>query len=84
MFIKKKKQYKRITFSPVIFTKDPEFNPILPIPVEDRENFDIEKEFKERKKLLTKMEKNGTSPIKFYRPDRDLEEHLNITLKEDE
>ena len=73
-FIKKKKHITNITVCPIEFTEDPVIEPIEFIPIEDRENFDIEKEFKNRQKLLEKMKKKGTSPLIFMGVDPYLDD----------
>ena len=81
-FIKKRKTYTKITFSPVEFTEDPYTNPLIPIPAEDRDKFDIEKEFKNRQKLLKDMSKKGSSPIIFYGSDSNMDNEFGFDEEE--
>ena len=64
-FIKKLKNIKKITISPVTFDRDPYTHPISFVPESMREGFDYEKDFQERQKLLAKKAKNATSPVEF-------------------
>ena len=82
-FIKRRKTYTKITFSPVEFTEDPYIDPLIPIPIEDRDKFDIEKEFKKRQKLLKEMDKKGTSPIIFYGSNPDMDEDFESVEEEE-
>lgn len=79
VFIKKPKNINHIRFSPILFTEDPYHYPISFIPKQDWDNFDIEKDFKDRQKLYEKIKKNKKlrSPISFEgmgRNYRDQEE----------
>lgn len=76
-FIKKRKQYKSITISPIKFEKDPHKRPIKFVPEELREGFDYEKDFKERQKMNAKREKYGISPMKFSGRDLRRKEKEN-------
>ena len=82
-FIKRRKTYTKITFSPVEFTEDPYIDPLIPIPVEDRDKFDIEKEFKKRQKLLKEMDKKGSSPLVFYGSNPDMDEDFESVEEEE-
>lgn len=67
IFLKKKKERHKITRSPISFTRDPHRHPISFTPLEDREGFDYEKDFKERQEFLAKKSKmeNIRSPFRF-------------------
>ena len=70
-FIKKRKQFGRITISPVSFDRDPYQHPVSFVPQSQREGFDYIKDFEERQKYEEKKRKAGAfSPIEFEGIDR--------------
>ena len=73
VFIKRKKDIKKILVSPIIFKGDPTIKPISFIPNEiDIANYDVESAFKEReKRQKTIKKKNIQSPINFMGVSRD-------------
>lgn len=73
VFIKRKKEIKKILVSPIIFKGDPTIKPISFIPNEiDIANYDVETAFKEReKRQKTIKKKNIQSPINFMGVSRD-------------
>lgn len=65
-FIKRRKQIRKITRSPITFDHDPYRRPISFVPAQIKEGFDYEKDFKERQKLIEAKKKSGArSPIRF-------------------
>ena len=63
-FIKSKKKIKKISFNAVSFDRPPVKQAVDFIPVNERENFDPEKDWEERKKLRLKIKESGAkSPI---------------------
>jgi hypothetical protein len=66
VFEKRKKIKKKLTISPIVFTKDPVTKPIMFVPKDLQEGFDYEKEFQDRQKLIAKKKKTkAISPIWF-------------------
>lgn len=75
-FIKRRKNIRKVTFSPVSFDRDPYQVPISFVPEDQREGFDYIKDFEERQKYYAKVKKSrAQSPVRFEginrRRDRD-------------
>ena len=66
VFEKRRKKINNITYSPISFFEDPVEYPIMFIPKQDWDTFDIEKDFEERQKRYAEIKRKGiTSPICF-------------------
>ncbi len=68
VFLKKPKDIKKITVSPIIFDHDP-FRPALRgiVPEEDRKGFDFVKDLEERQKFAEEKKKNKAKPaLEFF------------------
>lgn len=64
VFYKTKKRIEKILEVPITFEKDPIDYPISFVPEDQRKGFDYIKDFKDRQKLLEKLEKIE-SPVRF-------------------
>lgn len=70
-FIKKKKNIRKVTRSPITFSKDPYRKPIFFAP-KDVESFDFQKDFNERQELAKQKKDAGArSPLTFKGVDRN-------------
>ena len=65
-FEKIKKQYTKVTYCPIKFTRDPLRSPIHIIPEDKREGYDYEEAAKKREKEKEYRMTKCHSPIKFY------------------
>lgn len=65
-FIKRRKNIKKITFSPITFDHSPYSVPISFVPEDKRKGFDYIKDFEERQKYYKKVKESGAvSPVTF-------------------
>ncbi len=65
-FIKRRKNIKKVTFSPITFDRSPYSVPISFVPEDKREGFDYVKDFEDRQKYYEKVKKSGAvSPVTF-------------------
>lgn len=65
-FVKKRKKFEKVTFSPITFDRDPYVRPISFVPENMREGFDYIKDFEERQKYYQKIKESGAeSPVLF-------------------
>ena len=65
-FEKIKKQYSKLTYCPIKFTRDPLTTPIRIIPENERKDYDYDKALAKRQKDKEYRMTKCHSPIKFY------------------